>query len=86
MTIKTQTKSAEKFRITGDWTILSKVLKERYSQLTDRDLILESGREDELFHRLERRLFRNRDAVLEIVKNAETSTPFTHRAIVVKRD
>ena len=68
-------KTTEKFRITGDWARHAKVLKEKYSQLTDTDLILEDGREEELLARMQRRLSRNRDGVIEILKSTEPSTP-----------
>jgi hypothetical protein len=71
----TKTTSTEKFRITGDWATLSKLLKQKYSQLTDTDLIREADRDDELLHRLGRRLSRNRDGVIEIIKAIEASMP-----------
>jgi hypothetical protein len=73
--MNTKATSTEKFRITGDWTAWSKILKAKYSQLTDTDLILESGRDEELLNRLQRRLARNRDGVIEILKALETPPP-----------
>jgi hypothetical protein len=66
--MNTKPKSAEKFRITGDWTKQSKLLKAKYSQLTDKDLVLDDGRDEELLNRLQRRLSRNRDGIIEILK------------------
>jgi hypothetical protein len=71
----TKTTSTEKFRITGDWDILSKLLKQKYSQLTDTDLVREADKDDELLHRLQRRLSRNRDGIIEIIKDLESPTP-----------
>jgi hypothetical protein len=74
--ISTKTKVTEKFRITGDWALQAKWLKEKYSQLTDSDLKHEADRDDELLNRLQRRLCRNRDGIIEIIKGIETSAPF----------
>ena len=71
----TKTTSTEKFRITGDWNTLSKLLKQKFSQLTDADLVREPDRDDELLHRMQRRLSRNRDGVIEIIKAIEASMP-----------
>jgi hypothetical protein len=81
--MNTKTPTTEKFRITGDWTKWSKLLKEKYSQLTDKDLILENGREEELLFRLQRRLFRNRDGVIEILTGIETARVGAYRTTIL---
>jgi len=78
-------KSSEKFRFTGDWTKLAKLLKEKYSQVTDKDLILEPGREEELLARLQRRLSRNRDGIMEILQGLENPTPLKQMAMSQKQ-
>jgi len=42
--------------IKGDWNIAKGKLKQKYAELTDDDLILAEGREDELLGRLQKRL------------------------------
>ena len=74
--MSTKTKVTEKFRITGDWAPQAKWLKEKYSQLTDADLKLEADREEELLNRMQRRLCRNRDGVIEIIKGITSSSPY----------
>ena len=64
-------RSVEKFTITGDWTNQSKLLKEKFSHLSDTDLKLESGREEELLTRLQQRLKKNRNEVITIIKSVE---------------
>ena len=54
-------KSTESFKITGNWENQSKELKGKYSQLTDADLKLEAGKENDLLERVETRLNKNRD-------------------------
>lgn len=60
-------KSIEAFKITGNWEKQSKQLKEKYSQLTDADLKFEPGKENELLTRVESRLNKKRDEVINII-------------------
>ena len=41
----TNVKTNESFKFTGNWDEQSKKLKEKYSQLTDSDLKMETGKE-----------------------------------------
>ena len=68
----THTKHAEKFGITENWDAQSKELKSKYSDLTDADLKLEKGKEDELVSRLEKRLAKKREDVIAIIKKSDT--------------
>lgn len=67
----TQNKAHDAFKITGDWSIQSKQLKEKFTQLTDDDLKFESGKETELLTRVESRLGKKREEVITIIKNAQ---------------
>jgi len=60
--------TSDVFKITGDWTAQSKTLKANYPQLTDADLKLESGKDLELLTRVETRLHKKRDEVINIIK------------------
>ena len=64
-------KSPEKFVVTGDWTRQSKLLKEKFSHLSDTDLRFESGKEEELLTRLQQRLKKNRNDVVALIKSLE---------------
>jgi uncharacterized protein YjbJ (UPF0337 family) len=66
----THTKQEEKFGITEDWDNQSKKLKEKYSELTDSDLKLVTGKEDELITRLEKRLSKKREEVIAIIRKS----------------
>lgn len=57
----------ENFKITGDWTIQSKQLKEKFSQLTDADLKFEPGKENDLINRVGNRLSKKRLEVINII-------------------
>ncbi len=66
-------KAEEAFKITGNWSTQAKALKEKYSQLTDSDLKFEAGKESDLIKRIETRLNKKHDEVVNILKKAVTS-------------
>lgn len=68
----TQTKSPEVFKVTGDWKIQAKNLKDKFSQLTDADLKFEAGKENDLISRIETRLNKKREEVITLIKKAQT--------------
>ena len=55
------------FKITGNWNSQSRILKEKFAQLTDADLKYEAGKEEELLSRVEARLNKNRHEVINII-------------------
>ena len=61
----------ESFKFTGNWDEQSKSLKQKYSQLTDSDLKLETGKEEELLNRVSSRLGKKRDEVISIIKSGQ---------------
>jgi hypothetical protein len=61
-------KSKEIFTITGDWTKQSAQLKKTFPQLADSDLKFEAGKEHDLLTRLQTRLGKKRDDVIELLK------------------
>ncbi len=65
---KTPHKTIEPFKVTGNWDAQSKALKEKYSQLTDADLKFETGKENDLLSRIEKKLNKKRDEVINIIK------------------
>jgi len=68
-----ETKKTDAFKIGGDWSAQSKKLKESFPQLTDADLKHEIGKENDLLKRVETRLNKKRDEVINIIKKAETA-------------
>ena len=66
-----QGKNKEDFRITGDWDNQSKKLKSKFSQLTDSDLKFETGQENELLGRVETKLNKKRDEVINIIRKIQ---------------
>lgn len=65
-------KTPKMFTITGDWKLQSKQLKEDYTQLTDSDLKFERGKENDLLERVQKRLNKNREEVISIIRKVQT--------------
>jgi hypothetical protein len=70
MNIKQGHHLAEGFRIAGNWSTLSKQLKEKFPQLTDADLKFEAGQENELMLRLQTKLDKKREEIIQLIKTA----------------
>jgi len=67
----TENRSGGPFKIRGNWELQSKLLQEKYPQLTDADLKFETGKESELLTRLEARLNKNRVLVMNILEKSQ---------------
>ncbi|MET3535032.1 hypothetical protein [Chryseobacterium limigenitum] len=61
------------FKIIGDWNINSRLLKNKFSQLTDFDLKFDEGKEIDLLDRMGNRLRKNREEVMDIIKEVNLS-------------
>lgn len=70
----TEKKTSAAFKVNGNWTNQSRDLKRRFSELTDKDLKIEEGKENEMLTRVENRLNKNREEVLELIKKNEPNT------------
>jgi hypothetical protein len=64
-------KKTESFKISGNWAKQSELLKDKFSQLTDSDLKFEPGKENELLQRVETRLNKKREEVINIINKCE---------------
>jgi uncharacterized protein YjbJ (UPF0337 family) len=53
----------------GNWNELKGKLKQRYSSLTDDDLLFEEGKEDELLGRLQKKLGKSRDEIRSMLRD-----------------
>jgi len=69
-----EVKVQPEFKVTGNWNEQSKVLKSKFSQLTDADLKFEAGKENEMLTRIESRLNKKREEVINIINKGLVST------------
>jgi uncharacterized protein YjbJ (UPF0337 family) len=58
----------EKLTIKGDWNQLKGKLKQKYSMLTDDDLLFQEGKEDELLGRLQTKLGKTKEEVRSFIE------------------
>lgn len=68
-----QKKNADQFKITGDWSVQSRNLKTKFPQLTESDLKYETGKDEDLLKRVETRLHKNRQEVIKMFANNQTT-------------
>ncbi len=61
---------SEDFKITGKWAAQSEILQEKFAQLTDADLEFEVGEEENLLQKIEKRLKKKRDEVINIIRKS----------------
>ncbi len=65
--------SSEPFTISGDWSKQSRMLKEKFAQLTDEDLAFQPGKEEELLARLVERLNKGPQEVTNIINKGNSA-------------
>ena len=53
--------------IKGNWNELKGKLKQKYANLTDNDLMYETGKEDELYGKLQKKLGKSKDEVRKLL-------------------
>lgn len=59
------------FKVSGNWEQQSNLLKEKFPQLTVSDLKFEEGKENELLTRVQQRLNKGRDEVINILRKGQ---------------
>ena len=67
----TKRKTSEPFTMTGNWDNQVRILKDKFPQLTDADLKFETGKENELLKRIETRLNKKREEVINIIRKGQ---------------
>lgn len=59
------------FKINGNWEQQANLLKEKFPQLTVSDLKFEDGKENELLTRVQERLNKGREEVINIIRKGQ---------------
>ena len=57
------------FQIKGNWNEVKGKLKQKYSMLTDDDLIFAEGKEDELLGRLQKKIGKAKQELINEINN-----------------
>jgi uncharacterized protein YjbJ (UPF0337 family) len=58
----------------GNWNVIKGKLKQQYADLTDNDLIYDDGAQDEIIGRLQVKLGKTKQEVLDILEKAKQIT------------
>ena len=58
------------FEIKGDWNIAKGKLKQKWSKLTDDDLLFVTGKQEELLGRIQKSTGETREAIEKAIKEA----------------
>jgi uncharacterized protein YjbJ (UPF0337 family) len=58
-------------QLKGNWNVIKGKLKQQYAQLTDDDLAYENGADDELLGRLQVKLGKSKQEILDLIKKME---------------
>lgn len=72
--------SMNTLEIEGDWNIIKGKLRQRWAMLTDDDLAILEGKQDELLGRIQRRTGQTREAVEEAIDEYRAALAMPMRA------
>ena len=59
----------DKLEIKGDWNEMKGRMKQAYADLTDDDLVREDGKDDEFLGRLQQKLGKTKDEVVNWIRS-----------------
>ena len=60
--------NSKEFKLRGNWNELKGKIKQQYATLTDDDLKYEEGKEDELIGRLQQKIGKSKDEVIDWIQ------------------
>lgn len=60
--------NSKEFKVKGNWNELKGKIKQQYGELTDDDLVYEEGKDDELLGRLQQKIGKTKDQVIEWIQ------------------
>ena len=61
--------SATTLKMKGNWNVMKGKLKQKYSQLTDNDLVYVEGKEDELIGRIQKRTGQKQEEIERFLRD-----------------
>ncbi|HEX7015628.1 MAG TPA: CsbD family protein [Cyclobacteriaceae bacterium] len=59
----------DKLNLKGNWNVVKGKLKQKYGDLTDDDLTYVEGKEDEFIGRLQKRIGKSREEIIEELRS-----------------
>lgn len=71
MKMESPDKKNQEFNVSENWNEQSKILMKNFSQLTHDDVKLEKGKEHELLKRIQTKLNKEREEVIQIINESK---------------
>ncbi len=66
--VKIYIMNSDEFKIKGNWNELKGKIKQQYGELTDDDLIYEEGKDDELIGRIQKKIGKTKEQVIDWIQ------------------
>ena len=63
--------NSKEFKLKGNWNELKGKIKQQYGELTDDDLVYEEGKDDELVGRIQKKIGKTKDQVVEWIQSLQ---------------
>ena len=60
---------SNKLKLKGNWNELKGKIKQQYGELTDDDLVYEEGKDDELVGRLQKKIGKTKEQVIDWIQS-----------------
>ena len=60
---------SNKLKLKGNWNELKGKIKQQYGELTDDDLVYEEGKDDELVGRIQKKIGKTKDQVIDWIQS-----------------
>jgi uncharacterized protein YjbJ (UPF0337 family) len=61
--------NSKELKLKGNWNELKGKMKQQYAELTDDDLVYEEGKDDELIGRIQKKIGKTKDQVIEWIQS-----------------
>ncbi|MFL5754197.1 MAG: CsbD family protein [Bacteroidia bacterium] len=61
--------NSKELKLKGNWNELKGKIKQQYGQLTDEDLAYEEGKDDELVGRIQKKIGKTKEEVIEWIQS-----------------
>ncbi len=66
----------ENLELKGSWNVIKGKLKEKYANLTDDDLAYEEGKEDQMFGRIQQKVGKSKDELMQDISEFKSKSIF----------
>jgi uncharacterized protein YjbJ (UPF0337 family) len=69
VTVKKKTMNSKELKLRGNWNEVKGKIKQEYADLTEDDLKYEEGKDDELIGRLQKKIGKTKDEIIDWIQS-----------------